>query len=179
LSLLKWSTLISSLSRIFSCQSSQINSFSSVNRDEFESFWDCLLNVKRVEVDEVTSLVTCSWCCASVNLFWSVWFNWFDHFFAQSISSKRVFHICSLDILSNSSQAFTFKSRWVRRLFKSSRNTSESCLTQCCSCSTFFIFQKIEAFRSSSKVWEWDKDWRRFHTKSILRYFNMWNDSFE
>jgi len=97
----------------------------------------------------VTSLVTRRWCCASVNLFWSVWFNWFNHFFAWSIFSKRVFHICSLDILSNNSQAFTSISHWVRRLFKSFRNTSESCLIQCCNCFTFFISQKIEAFRDS------------------------------
>ncbi len=64
-----------SLSWIFSCQSSQMSSVSFVNKDEFESFWNCLLNVKKVEVNEVISLITCSWCCASVNLFWSVWFN--------------------------------------------------------------------------------------------------------
>ncbi len=171
--------LISSLSRIFSCQSFQIDSFSSVNRNEFESFWDRLLNVKRIEINEMTSLVTRRWCCASVNLFWSVWFNWFNRFFARSIFSKRVFHICSLDILSNSLQAFTSRSRWVRRLFKSSRNTSESCLTQCCSCFTFFISQRIEAFRNSSRVWEWDTEWWRFYTKLILRYFNMQEDSSE
>ena len=105
--------------------------------------------MKRIEIDEVTSLVTRRWCCASVNLFWSVWFNWFNHFFAWSIFSKRFFHICSLDILSNNSQAFTSISHWVRRLFKSFRNTSESCLIQCCNCFTFFISQKIEAFRDS------------------------------
>jgi hypothetical protein len=171
--------LIFNLSRIFSCQSFQMSSVSFVNRDEFKSFWDCLLNVKRIEVNEVTFLVTCSWCCASVNLFWNVWFNWFNRFFAQSISSKWVFHICLLDILSNNSQAFIFKSRWVQRLFKSSRNTSESCLTQCCNCFTFFIFQKIEAFRNSLKVWEWDKDWQHFYTKLILRYFDMWSDNFK
>ncbi len=150
--------LISSLSWIFSCQSSQIDSFSSVNRDEFKSFWDRLNELNKIEEKEVTSLNDCSWCYASVNLFQSVWFNWFNHFLTWFIFSKWVFHICSLNILLNSSQAFTFKSRWVRRLFKSSRKTSESCSTQCCSCFTFFIFQRIEAFRDSLRVWKWDQD---------------------
>jgi len=141
----KWSTLISNLSRIFSCQSSQVDSFSSVNRDEFESFWDCLKKLNRVEEKEVTSLNNCSWCYNSVTWFQNVWFNWFKRSLTLFIFSKQVFHICSFDILSNNSQAFTFRSCWVQRLFKSSRKISESCSTQCCNCFTFFISHEVEA----------------------------------
>jgi len=176
---LKWSTLISSLSWIFFYQSSQINSFSSVNRYEFKSFWNHLNELNKIKEKEVIFLIDCSWCCASINLFQSVWFNWSDHSLTWFIFSKWVFYICLLDILLNSLQAFTSKSRWVWRLFKSSRNTFESCLIQCCNYFTFFIFQRIEAFRDSLKVWEWDKGWWHFRTKSILRYFKMQDDSSE
>ena len=152
--ILKWSTLIFSLSWIFSCQSSQINSFSSVNKDKFKSFWNHLKELNKVKKEEVISLKDHSWCCNSVTWFQNVWFNWFKHFLTLFIFSKRVFHIYSLDILSNNSQAFTFKSCWIQRLFKSSRKISESCLTQCCSCFKFLISQKVEAFRDSSKVWK-------------------------
>ncbi len=153
----KWSTLISSLSWIFSYQSSQINSFSSVNRDEFESFWNRLKKLNKVEEKEVTSLNDCSWCCNLVTWFQNIWFNWFECFLTLFIFLKRVFHICSLNILSNSSQTFTSRSCWVWRLFKSSRKTSESCSTQCCSYSTFFIFHEVKTLWDSSKIWEWDK----------------------
>ena len=63
LSVLKWSTLISSLSWIFSCQSSQKDSVSSVNRDEFESFWDRLNELNMMKEVEVSSLINRSWCC--------------------------------------------------------------------------------------------------------------------
>ncbi len=133
--------------------------------------------LNKVKEKEVTSLNDCSWCCNSITWFQNIWFNWFKRSLTLFIFSKRVFHICSLDILSNSSQAFMSRSRWVWRLFKSSRKTSESCLTQCYSCFTFFISHEVEASWNSSKVWEWDKEYRCFHTTSILRYFNMWDDS--
>ncbi len=152
LSLSKWSTLISNLSRIFSCQSSQIDSFSSVNRDEFESFWDCLNELNMMKEVKVSSLVNRSWCCSFISWSWSFLRFKFNHSFAWSIFSKWVFHICSLSILSNSSQASTSRSRWVWRLFRSSRKTSESCSTQCCSCFTFLISQRVETFRDSSSV---------------------------
>ncbi len=131
--------LISSLSRIFSCQSSQIDSFSSVNRDEFKSFWNHLNELNMMKEVEVSSLVNHSRCYSFISWSWSFLRFRFDHSFAWLIFLKWVFHICSLSILSNSSQTSTFRSRWVWRLFKSSRKTSESCLTQCCSCSTFLI----------------------------------------
>ncbi len=177
LSVSKWSTLISSLSWIFSYQSSQKDSVSSVNKDEFESFWDRLNELNMMKEVEVSSLVNRSQCCSFIIWSWSFLRFRFNRSFTQSISSKRVFHICSLSILSNSSQASTFRSRWVRRLFKSSRKTSESCLTQCCSCFTFLISQRIETFRDSSSVWEWGKNWRCFCTKSVLRNFNKWEDN--
>ncbi len=126
---------------------------------------------------EVSSLVNCSQWCSFIIWSWSFLRFRFDHSFAWSISSKRVFHICSLSILSNSSQAFTFKSRWVRRLFKSSRKTSESCSIQCCNYFTFLISQRIKTFRDSLNVWEWGKNWRCFHTKSVLRNFDKWEDN--
>ena len=177
LSVLKWSTLISSLSWIFSCQSFQKDSISSVNRDEFESFWNRLNELNMMKEVKVSFLVNRSRCCSFIIWSWSFLRFRFNYSFAWSISLKRVFHICSLSILSNSSQAFTFKSHWVRRLFKSSRKTSESCLTQCYSCFTFLIFQRVETFRDSLNVWEWDKNWRCFHTKSVLRNFNKWEDN--
>ncbi len=126
---------------------------------------------------EVSSLVNHSRCCSFISWSWSFLRFRFDYSFAWSISSKQVFHICSLSILSNSSQASTFRSRWVWRLFKSSRKTSESCLTQCYSCFTFLIFQRIKTFRDSSSVWEWGMNWWCFHTKSVLRNFNKWEDN--
>ena len=171
--------LISSLLRIFSYQSFQIDSFSSINRDEFESFWNRLKKLNKVEEKEVTSLNNCSWCCNSVTWFQNVWFNWFKCFLTLFIFLKQVFHICSLDILLNSSQAFMFRSHWVQKLFKSSRKTFESCSTQCCNCFTFFIFHKVEVSWDSLKVWEWDKEYQCFHTTSILRYFDMQSDSSE
>ena len=152
--ILKWLMLIFSLSHIFSCQSFQIDSFSSVNKDEFKSFWDCLKKLNRVKEKEVTSLNDCSWCCYSVTWFQNVWFNWFKHSLTLFIFLKQVFHIYLLDILSNNSQAFTFKSCWVRRLFKSSRKISEFCSTQCCSCSTFFIcfMRFIKSLRVRQRV---------------------------
>ncbi len=171
--------LISSLSRIFSCQSSQIDSFSSVNRDEFESFWNCLKKLNRIKEKEVPFLNDCSWCCNSVTWFQNVWFNWFKCSLTLFIFSKWLFHICSLDILLNSSQVFMSRSRWVQRLFKSSRKTSESCLTQCCNCFTFFISYEVKASWDLLRVWEWDKEYQCFHTTLILRYFNIWNNSSE
>ncbi len=126
---------------------------------------------------EVSSLVNRSRCCSFISWSWSFLRFRFNRSFAQSIFSKQVFHICSLSILSNSSQASTSRSRWVWRLFKSSRKTSESCSTQCCNCSTFLIFQRIETFRDSSSVWEWGMNWRCFHTKSVLRNFDRWEDN--
>ncbi len=169
--------MISNLSRIFSCQLSQKDYVSSVNRDEFESFWDRLNELNMMKEVEVSSLVNRSRCCSFIIWSWSFLRFRFDRFFAWSISSKQVFHIYSLNILSNNSQASTFKSRWVWRLFKSSRKTSESCLIQYCSCFTFLIFQRIETFRDSLNVWEWDKNWRCFYTKSVLRNFNRWEDN--
>ncbi len=177
LSVLKWSMLISSLSWIFSCQSSQKDSVSSVNKDEFESFWDCLNELNMMKEVKVSFLVNWSQCCSFIIWSWSFLRFRFNCFFAQSISSKWVFHIYSLSILLNSSQASTFRSRWVQRLFKSSRKTSESCSTQCCNCFTFLIFQRVKTFRNSSSVWEWGKNWRCFHTKSVLRNFNKWEDN--
>ncbi len=158
LSISKWSALIFSLSQIFSCQLSQKDSVSSVNRDEFESFWNRLNELNMIKEVEVSSLINRSWCCSFIIWSWSFLRFRFNHFFTWSISLKQVFHICSLSILSNNSQAFTFKFYWVQRLFKSSRKTSESCLTQCCNCFTFLIFQKVETFRDSLNVWEWDKN---------------------
>ena len=149
LSVLKWLMLISNLSRIFSCQSFQKDSVSSVNRNEFKSFWDRLNELNMMKEIKVSSLVNCSQCCSFIIWSWSFLRFRFDYSFAWSIFLKQVFHICSLNILSNSSQAFTFKSRWVQRLFKSSRKTFESYSTQCCSCFTFLISQKIETFRDS------------------------------
>ena len=177
LSVSKWSMLTSSLSRIFSCQSSQKDSVSSVNRDEFKSFWDRLNELNMMKEVEVFSLVNRSQCCSFIIWSWSFLRFRFNHSFAWLISLKRVFHICSLSILSNNSQTSTFKSRWVQRLFKSSRKTSESCLTQCCSCFTFLIFQRIETFRDSLSVWEWGKNWWCFRTKSVLRNFDRWEDN--
>jgi len=117
--------LISNLSRIFSCQLSQKDYVSSVNRDEFESFWDRLNELNMMKEVEVSSLVNCSRCCSFIIWSWSFLRFRFNHSFAWSISSKQVFHICSLSILSNNSQASTSRSRWVRRLFRSSRKTSE------------------------------------------------------
>ncbi len=154
LSVLKWLMLIFSLSWIFSCQSFQKDSVSSVNKDEFESFWNHLNELNMMKEVEVSFLVNYSWCCSFIIWSWSFLRFKFNHSFAWSISSKRVFHICSLSILSNSSQISTFRSRWVWRLFKSSRKTSESCLTQCCSCFTFLIFQRVETFRNSLNVWK-------------------------
>ncbi len=119
---------------------------------------------------EVSSLVNCSQCCSFIIWSWSFLRFRFNHSFAWSISSKWIFHICSLSILSNSSQTSTSRSRWVWRLFKSSRKTFESCLTQCCSCSTFLISQKIETFRDSSSVWEWGKNWWCF----LLQAYQDW-----
>ncbi len=158
--------MISSLSHIFSCQSFQIDSFSSINKEEFKSFWDRLKKLNRVEEKEVTSLNDCSWCCNSVTWFRNVWFNWFKRSLTLFIFSKQVFHICSLDILSNNSQAFTSRSCWVQRLFKSSRKISESYLIQCCSCFTFFISHEVEASWDSSRVWEWDKEYWCFCTST-------------
>ena len=141
--------LISSLLQIFSYQSFQIDSFLSVNRDEFESFWNRLNELNMMKEVEVSSLVNCSRCCSFISWSWSFLRFKFNHSFAQSIFLKWVFYICSLRILLNSSQASTSRSRWVWRLFKSSRKSSESCLTQCYSCSTFLISQKIETFRDS------------------------------
>ncbi len=158
LSVLKWSTLISSLSWIFSYQSFQKDSVSSVNKDEFESFWDRLNELNMMKEVEVFSLVNCSWCCSFIIWSWSFLRFKFDHSFTRLISLKQVFHICSLSILSNNSQASTSRSRWVWRLFKSSRKTSESCSTQYCSCFTFLISQRVETFRDSSSAWEWGKN---------------------
>ncbi len=129
LSISKWLTLIFSLSRIFSCQSFQKDSVSSVNKDEFESFWNCLNELNMMKEVEVSSLVNCSWCCSFIMWSWNFLKFRFNYSFAWLISLKWVFHICSLNILSNSSQTSTFRSHWVQRLFKSSRKTSESCLT--------------------------------------------------
>ena len=161
--------LISSLLQIFSCQSFQIDSFSSVNKDEFKSFWNRLNELNMMKEVEVSSLINCSWCCSFISWSWSFLRFKFNHSFAWSIFSKRVFYICSLNILSNNSQASTFRSHWVQRLFKSFKKTSESCLTQCCSCFTFLISQRIETFRDSLSVWEWGMNWWCFHTKSVLR----------
>ncbi len=177
LSVSKWSTLISSLSWIFSCQSFQKDSVSSVNKDEFESFWNHLNELNMMKEVEVSSLVNCSRCCSFIIWSWSFLRFRFNHSFAWLISLKQVFYICSLSILSNSSQASTSRSRWVWRLFRSSRKTSESCLTQCCSCFTFLIFQRVETFKDSSSVWEWDKNWWCFHMKSVLRNFDRWEDN--
>ncbi len=146
--------LISSLLQIFSYQSFQIDSFLSVNRDEFESFWNRLNELNMMKEVEVSSLVNCSRCCSFISWSWSFLRFKFNHSFAQSIFLKWIFHIYSLSILSNNSQASTFKSCWVQRLFKSSRKTSESCSTQCCNCFTFLISQRIETFRDSLNVWE-------------------------
>ncbi len=177
LSVSKWSTLIFNLSRIFSCQSSQKDSISSVNRDEFESFWDRLNKLNMMKEVKVSSLVNCSRCCSFIIWSWSFLRFRFNHSFAWSISSKQVFHICSLSILLNNSQASTSKSCWVQRLFKSSRKTSKSCSIQCCSCFTFLISQRIETFRDSSSVWKWDKNWWCFRTKSVLRNFDRQEDN--
>ncbi len=173
----KWLTLIFSLSRIFSCQSFQKDSVSSVNKDEFESFWNRLNELNMMKEVEVSSLVNCSRCCSFIIWSWSFLRFKFNHSFAWSISLKRVFHICLLSILSNSSQASTSRSRWVWRLFRSSRKTSESCSTQCCSCFTFLISQRIKTFRDSLNVWEWGKNWWCFCTKSVLRNFDRWEDN--
>ncbi len=177
LSVSKLSMLIFSLSRIFSCQLSQKDSVSSVNRDEFESFWNRLNELNMMKEVEVSSLVNCSRCCSFIIWSWSFLKFKFNRSFAWSIFSKQVFYICSLKILSNNSQASTSRSRWVWRLFRSSRKTSESCLTQCCSCSTFLISQRIETFRDLLNVWEWDMNWWCFCTKSVLRNFDRWEDN--
>ncbi len=67
LSVLKWLTLIFSLSRIFSCQSSQKDFVSSVNRDEFKDFWDRLNELNMMKEVKVSSLVNCVMSLHKVN----------------------------------------------------------------------------------------------------------------
>ncbi len=101
-------------------------------------------------------------------------------FLVRAISIDQTFYSATHYLAAvwlNSRHDFNIKSRWVWRLFRSSRKTSESCSIQCCSCFTFLIFQKVETFRNSLSVWEWDKNWWCFHMKSVLRNFNKWEDN--